>query len=204
MEVKEIAKRLKQARVQAGYKTARSFIENFGISQSTYSLHETGQRSIGSRSAITYCKLLGIDLDWLLTGESVSSDDGKPEISSALSLDQVVDTQDNFSHSQRLSDEDLQQMTLVTQTKHSDMKLKTIDHELLSEITREVMQIFNEDTEKADEIARAVSVIYYNIEETTGDKSGKHLLIKPLINAFKVAFEKPSEPSPELKVSNLS
>lgn len=209
MKIEEIAKRLKQARTEAGYKTAKSFVEKFGISQSTYSLHETGKRSIGSQAAIYYCNLLGIDIDWLLTGKAhYSNVTNKQDPSTIFSDNKDVTTEivgnSSTSLSHRLSDDDLQQMTLVTQTKHSDMQLKTIDRELLSEITREVMHVFNENVEKSDEIARAISVIYYNIEETTGDKAGKHLLIKPLLNAFKAAFDKTDDSTSELKVSNMS
>ena len=65
------------------------------------------------------------------------------------------------------------------------------------------MQLYGEDAEKSDEIARVISGIYHNIEETTADEAGKRLLVKPLINTFKIAFTKLRTSAPDLKVSNL-
>lgn len=198
MKTKEIAKRLKEARIAAGYETARLFIEKYNLLQSTYSLHETGQRAIGTQAAIAYSQHLDIDLNWLLTGEGQG-----PLTKKVLPAQAKQKATGAPQDTQRLSEEDLKKMTLITQTKHCDMAVKPIDYDLLSLITREVMKLYNQDSTHSNEIAQAISGIYKNIEETTNDDAGKRLLIKPLINAYQIGITKPETPDGDLKVSNL-
>ncbi len=198
-ERKKIAQRLKEARVTSGFKTAKSFIDQFGLSQSTYSLHETGQRAIGSQAAILYCKHLNINIDWLLTGDGIN-----PLQSDTIEdFNPNTDLSSNDEDGQRLSEAELKQMTLTTKAKRRDLIVKQVDHELLSIITREILQLYSKDATYSLEIARAISGIYSNIEEISEDDTGKRLLIKPLINAYKMGFSRSDELEPELKVSNL-
>ena len=61
-------KRLRMARIAAGYKTARAFCDKHGVPHSTYSLHETGRRNLKPKIAQHYADLLHVNLAWLLTG----------------------------------------------------------------------------------------------------------------------------------------
>lgn len=65
---KNIANRLKLARVEAGYKTAREFSGKHGIPDSTYSTHEAGTRGIPRDTLLLYEKALGKNRGYLLTG----------------------------------------------------------------------------------------------------------------------------------------
>lgn len=73
-EVKEqklkskICERLKQARIEAGYLTAKSFSERNNVKISTYALHEASTRSMSFEIIEHYAKLLDINTSWLLTG----------------------------------------------------------------------------------------------------------------------------------------
>lgn len=73
-EVKEqklkskICERLKQARIEAGYVTAKSFSERNNVKISTYALHEASTRSMSFEIIEHYAKLLDINTSWLLTG----------------------------------------------------------------------------------------------------------------------------------------
>lgn len=73
-EVKEqklkskICERLKQARIEAGYLTAKSFSERNNVKISTYALHEASTRSMSFEIIEHYAKLLDINASWLLTG----------------------------------------------------------------------------------------------------------------------------------------
>lgn len=60
--------RLKTARMAAGFKSAKEFCDKHSIPSSTYSLHETGGRSIKPKTAEKYADLLGVSAAWLLTG----------------------------------------------------------------------------------------------------------------------------------------
>jgi hypothetical protein len=64
----EIASRLKIARKQAGFKSAKAFSLAHNIPLSTYSQHETGSRSLCAELIIHYSEVLQIDPYWLLTG----------------------------------------------------------------------------------------------------------------------------------------
>lgn len=69
-EQQEIAARLKQARIKAGYRTAREFCDKNDIKQPTYSNHENGKRGLKRPVAKHYAALLGVSDQWLLDGVS--------------------------------------------------------------------------------------------------------------------------------------
>jgi transcriptional regulator with XRE-family HTH domain len=71
----QIGIRLRAARRAAKYRSAREFALKQGISQSTYSQHETGKRSLTPELLCRYAKLLGVSPNWLLTGDASSSED---------------------------------------------------------------------------------------------------------------------------------
>lgn len=64
----KICERLKQARIEAGYLTAKSFSERNNVKISTYALHEASTRSMSFEIIEHYAKLLDINPAWLLTG----------------------------------------------------------------------------------------------------------------------------------------
>ncbi len=64
----KICERLKQARIEAGYLTAKSFSERNDVKISTYALHEASTRSMSFEIIEHYAKLLDINPAWLLTG----------------------------------------------------------------------------------------------------------------------------------------
>lgn len=64
--------RLKWARLQAGFRTAKQFAETIGVPQPTYANHEKGGRGV-TRAAKVYAEKLGVALGWLLTGEGQAS-----------------------------------------------------------------------------------------------------------------------------------
>lgn len=80
MEVQNIAKRLREARVRAGFKSAKEFAEEIGVSPSTYSnwerVGEVGT-PVPSIYVDTVCRALDITADWLLRGEGIHT---RPEI----------------------------------------------------------------------------------------------------------------------------
>jgi phage repressor protein C with HTH and peptisase S24 domain len=61
-------KRLRDARFDAGFNTAKAAAEALGIRPSTYSAHENGQNDYGIEEAQVYARRFGTDPIWLLTG----------------------------------------------------------------------------------------------------------------------------------------
>ncbi len=60
--------RLKQARIQAGYHTAKEFYEKFQLTPSTYTAHESGRNPLNQKTAKRYAELLDVSDSWLLAG----------------------------------------------------------------------------------------------------------------------------------------
>lgn len=68
--VEQMAGRLREARIAAGYKTLSAFSMKNGIPLSTYCQYEMGKRCLGAEIIVDYSRLLNIDPGWLLTGEN--------------------------------------------------------------------------------------------------------------------------------------
>lgn len=64
----EQAERLRQARQQRGFDSAKAAAERFGFNYNTYSQHERGVAGI-TRAAATYARAYKVSEAWLLTGE---------------------------------------------------------------------------------------------------------------------------------------
>lgn len=69
----DAAKRLEQARIARGFKTARDAADYFGWKYVSYTQHESGERGL-SRAASQYAKAFRVSAGWLLTGEGKSPD----------------------------------------------------------------------------------------------------------------------------------
>ncbi len=66
--------RLRQARIEAGFKTAADFARVFGIEPGTYNHHETGVRGF-ARIARRYARALNVSVEWLLGQPDASPND---------------------------------------------------------------------------------------------------------------------------------
>lgn len=60
--------RLRQARIEAGFKKASEAARHFGWTKSTYIAHENGQNEFGVEQAQTYGKAFKKAPEWLLLG----------------------------------------------------------------------------------------------------------------------------------------
>lgn len=61
--------RLKKARSDAGFKSARAAAARLGLSTSTYAAHENGQNDYDHSQAADYAKAFKVSAGWLLYGE---------------------------------------------------------------------------------------------------------------------------------------
>ena len=62
------ARRLRECRVMAGYKTAASAFINYGWDGMTYLQHEDGIRAFGKEEAIRYARAFNVSYQWLMYG----------------------------------------------------------------------------------------------------------------------------------------
>ena len=74
----EIAKRLREARIIAGYKSAKAFSQEYCIPYITYSQHENGKRGINSATLLSYAKYLSVSAAWLLSGKDINDISSQP------------------------------------------------------------------------------------------------------------------------------
>ncbi len=76
--------RLRRARLQAGFATAKAAIARFGWKASTYRAHENGQNSFRPADAVIYAHAFKVSQTWLLVGEhGVSATHEAPTINEA-------------------------------------------------------------------------------------------------------------------------
>lgn len=68
------AERLKRAREQAGYTSARSAAEKMGVSPATYAQHENGIRGYPAKRAERYGRFFKVAPEWLLYGRQGSAE----------------------------------------------------------------------------------------------------------------------------------
>lgn len=80
--------RLKQARLSAGYGTAREAAAALGIAESTYTQHENGLRGFPASRAPTYARKFKVSEEWLLYGKG--GDDAADPLPSAEVLEKMV------------------------------------------------------------------------------------------------------------------
>lgn len=64
----EIGRRLKEARIAAGFRSAKAAATSLGVPYPTYSQHENGTRGI-QREADLYARRYHVSLDWLMRGK---------------------------------------------------------------------------------------------------------------------------------------
>ncbi|MEL6280919.1 MAG: helix-turn-helix transcriptional regulator, partial [Pseudomonadota bacterium] len=62
-------RRLKAARLGAGYKTAADAARALGVAEQTYFAHESGRRGLRSDALERYAEGFGVSKEWLLFGE---------------------------------------------------------------------------------------------------------------------------------------
>ncbi|RWO22844.1 helix-turn-helix transcriptional regulator [Mesorhizobium sp.] len=63
-----IAQRLKEARINAGFKSVADAAKSLSVPYQTYAAHENGNRTFDNESAAKYARRYKVSLDWLLTG----------------------------------------------------------------------------------------------------------------------------------------
>lgn len=74
IELIEMGRRLRQARIDAGYPSVPPLVRRFGWNQSTYYAHERGQNRFHLPDALTYAAAFGVSAMWLMTGRGENPD----------------------------------------------------------------------------------------------------------------------------------
>ncbi len=74
----EQGRRLRQARINAGFRTASDAARQLGIAGPTYLAHENGTRTIRHDMAIFYAQQYGVSTDWLMNNPAVNNSEPQP------------------------------------------------------------------------------------------------------------------------------
>lgn len=79
VDAMDMDERLKKARKQAGFTSARQAAARLGLKHSTYAAHENGQNAYDAAQAAEYAKAFKVSASWLLLGDKRDSDEGRCE-----------------------------------------------------------------------------------------------------------------------------
>lgn len=180
---KHIGRRLKSARIRAGFKTISSFIEYHKIPRTTYSQYEAGSREFCIKSAVEFCKIFETNLIWLLTGL------GKIDITDN---DFIELTSEDEYHKNLLSEKEFLQ--IINQSKEKKTlgghtiksKNKSLDPELLSEVLKKVFEILSSiNTEiNANDLSHLTCSIYEDLIKLDSDNKSSLEVLDILKSAF--------------------
>lgn len=102
----DFAKRLEQARIARGFKTAKSACDFFGWNYNSYAQHEQGNRGIG-RVSDQYARAYRVSEGWLLTGE------GNPPSPDIINENNGIDTEFNRLVAEATDEEKLAMLPLL-------------------------------------------------------------------------------------------
>lgn len=153
----ELAQRLKAARKNAGFRTAKSFIETGEFPHSTYVQYETGRRMPNDEVLNRFCKLFKVNFDWLKFGHGQPLKNAK---TSAIIEGELLDL-----HAESLRPHEL-------------------DEQLFMDIVEQVLEFAEKAKLTKKKIALAAVSIYSDIVRTEPDRSVHKKMIKPLLAAF--------------------
>lgn len=79
----ELHDRLKLAREQRGFESARDAADALGVPYGTYSGHENGSRGIRPESVFRYAQFFGVNVAWLEHGVGNENEDAKKRVAPA-------------------------------------------------------------------------------------------------------------------------
>lgn len=97
MDMKLPSERLKEARVAAGYPTARAAADRLGVAYYSYIQHENGHRGLKPENASVYSRAFNVTPEWLLYGRTTRKHTGIPVIG-RVSGGAEGDFTDDFAH----------------------------------------------------------------------------------------------------------
>lgn len=155
---KDTGIRLRRARQAACFSSAKEFCEHYNIPSSTYSLHETGGRSLKPETAEKYAQLLNVNTVWLLTGagEPYECLRSKPAISDEAFIQLLIDNnvKDNSAaHSKHIDLHIFSILIISMQRTLSELAFKLDDDQIAERAKRIYENILNSVNTKEEQIS---------------------------------------------------
>lgn len=173
-QIQEIPKRLKVARIAAGYPSAKSFTTAYNIPSSTYSNHENGNRTLTIENIFYYSKLLNLNPAWLITGkDSPCGDVYNEQLEKKILEEQEILFKKNELSSTVIA-------VILETNKHSTIDTKLFKNVLI-ELVRLLKQIPNAQSNEAVSFCFEV---YNRIVATNAEGNDRIDLIKLCFESF--------------------
>lgn len=169
MSKTEIAARLQASRKAAGYKTAFAFCDAFNIPKSTYSQHESGIRTPKTAALKLYADSLGVDPNWLKTGEGDPLKASNPNLKAKLQKNMETATQQN---------------ELVENILNRRHEIISVDEALLAELLEELLERAKMYDLDANQLAHAATGLYTSLRQTSIDPASRKKMVQVAINTY--------------------
>lgn len=154
----DLPSRIKAARKNAGFKTAKSFIETKEFPHSTYVQYETGRRMPNDEVLKKLCKLFKVNFDWLKYGHGTPLKNGK---SSGVIDGELLDVKAEAS------------------------RPVGINEELLTKILEKLLPLAEKEKLSIKKVSQAAGSIYSDITQCEPDPELQAKMIMPAIAMFK-------------------
>lgn len=169
----QIAKRLRAARINAGYKTANQFLVKHDFPKSSYIQYETGARKISLTLAVKLTSILKTNLIWLLTGKGSIKDTNNDLI---------------LSQTNKLSEEEFTGILASAKDKAppSFSTHEENNHMLLAKILEKTLELYDINLDKPSliQISNITSGIYLDILESGNNSEERERLIETAISTM--------------------
>lgn len=154
----QLPTRIKAARKNAGYKTAKSFLEAHDYPHATYMQYETGRRNPNDTVLKKLAKQFKINFDWLKYGHGSPLKNGKAS--------SVIDGE---------------LLDLQTEAVRPHM----INEALLTKITEKLFLLAQQDKLSAKRISQGIASIYADIVACEPDPEMQLKMVTPSIATYK-------------------
>ncbi|MCK4608365.1 MAG: helix-turn-helix transcriptional regulator [Gammaproteobacteria bacterium] len=174
----KIGLRLRAARRANNFRSARGFALHHNIPESTYSQHETGQRSLRPEIMLHYSELLNVSPNWLLTGE------GGDNLNALQNPMQETESQQPSGVASNFKD----YLTGITkQIPPIKDRVALIDMELFIEVLRAIAVTFANDkiSVSYEELIDFCVEVYNSVVTTSPNKSNSKAIINLSISSLK-------------------
>lgn len=164
MSDKGIGERLLAARKAAGYNTALAFCEKFQFTRSTYSQHEAGKRYPKDNILASYAEKLGVNFDWLKTGQ------GEP-----LAFGKMKNVE---------IEKNLQQGELVEELINKRFAINSLDEELLAELLEKTIDKGKAYNLNSKQVAQAATGLYNSLKRSGTTPENRVEMITLALNTY--------------------
>lgn len=150
--------RIKAARKNAGYKTAKSFLEKNGYPHATYMQYETGRRNPDDTVLTKLAKQFKVNFEWLKFGHGSPLKNGK---TTPIIDGELLDLQSEA------------------------VRPHAINEDLLEKITEKLFSLAQKEKLSAKKVSQGIASIYSDIINCEPDPAMQLKMVSPAVATYK-------------------